>query len=282
MNKWLYRILLILFSAIFLISAGFLAQYFIASRKQANQYDDLSDLVEEIQKEPLFPVIDDTPDTDETDDPDEEDNQPATHVTVTHPETGETFEILREYAPVFEMNPDLVGWIRIDDTRLNYPVMQTPDRPNFYLTHDFYEESSRHGCVYAQENCDVFAPSDNTVIYGHRMKDGSMFATILKYSSLDFLKEHPTITFDTLTEHHTYQIISFFLTTASVGQGFPYHTFVDAASEAEFNQFIAKCKSLSLHDIGVDAEYGDKLITLSTCEYSQVNGRLVVVAKRIS
>lgn len=281
MNKWLYRILLVLFSAIFLVSAFFLIQYFFASKKQANRYDDLSALVEQVQKESVPENIT-VPESDNTIETNADDTQPSPFVTVTHPETGETLEILREYAAIFQKNPDMIGWIKIDGTKLNYPVMHAPDRKDYYLKRDFYKESSNHGCIYAQENCDILDPSDNIVLYGHRMKDGSMFAPLHNYLKLDFLKEHPTITFDTITEHHTYQILSVFLTTASVGEGFPYHTFVNAANEAEFDQFVDTCKTLSVHDIGVDAEYGDKLITLSTCEYSQVNGRLVVVAKRIS
>lgn len=280
MNKWSYRILIIFFSAVFLVSAGFLAKYFIESKKQAAKYDDLSNLVDQVQKDPV--ISNDAQDVTGSQEGEEETTQPPTHVEIVHPETGETIEILREYASVFQKNSDLIGWIQIEGTTLNYPVVHAPDRKDFYLTRDFYKESSNHGCVYAQENCEVLEPSDNIVLYGHNMKDGSMFATLHKYADLKYLQEHPTIIFDTITEHHTYQILSVFRTTASVGEGFPYHNFVNAASEAEFDQFVATCQELSIHDIGVDAEYGDKLITLSTCEYSQVNGRLVVVAKRIS
>ena len=128
----------------------------------------------------------------------------------------------------------------------------------------------------------MFTPSDNIVIYGHRMSDGSMFARLDKYMKEQHYRDNPYIFFDTLTELHTYKIVSVFLTTASVGKGFTYHTFVEADDEAEFNKFIKSVKSMALYDTGVDAAYGDKLITLSTCEYSQTNGRLVIVAKRIS
>ena len=89
-------------------------------------------------------------------------------------------------------------------------------------------------------------------------------------------------TFDTLMEHHTYEVIAVFTTTASKGQGFNYHHFIDADSPEEFDEYIADCKIRALYDTGVTATYGDKLITLSTCEYSQKNGRFAVVAKRIS
>ena len=175
----------------------------------------------------------------------------------------------------------MVGWIELEGTKLNYPVMQTPDRENYYLKRDFYGNYSSRGCIYVDENCDVFTPSDNVTIYGHNMYDGSMFTALLRYHSKTFLENNPYIIFNTLLERRTYEVIAVFTTTASVGEGFRYHTFIDADSEEEFNDFVRTCKRLSLHDIEATAEYGDKLITLSTCEYTQTNGRFVVVARLV-
>ena len=113
------------------------------------------------------------------------------------------------------------------------------------------------------------------------MKDGSMFAGLRAYTGREFWEEHPYIRFDTLKEHHTYVIFAVFSTTASQGQGFEYHEFIDAYDEAEFDEFINQCLSLSLYNTGIEPVYGDKIICLSTCEYSRVNGRLVVAAVRI-
>ena len=107
-----------------------------------------------------------------------------------------------------------------------------------------------------------------------------MFALLDKYKERSFFEEHRYLYFDTLEETHTYQIIAVFKTSAS--GGFRYNEFVDATNEDDFTQFVNSCKKLSLYDTGVDAVYGDKLITLSTCEYSQTNGRLVVVAKQVA
>lgn len=282
MKKWMYRLFIVFFSLMFLVSAYFLADYFIKSHKHASQFDDLSELVEQVQQEPL-PTENNTGSASRPEGEGDLLTLPeSAYTTVTHPETGKTLRILREYAPIFEKNPDLVGWIKIEGTKLNYPVMQTIDSPNYYLNKDFYGEYSNHGCIYVSEACDVETPSDNLTIYGHRMKDGSMFAMLHEYMDEDYYRAHPTIIFNTLTEYHTYEIVSVFLTTATVGQGFHYHEFVDAANATEFDVFVGRCKDLALYNTGVDASYGDKLITLSTCEYSQTNGRLVVVAKRIS
>lgn len=185
-----------------------------------------------------------------------------------------------KYAPVYEQNSDLVGWITIDGTNINYPVMQTKDEPDFYLKRGFDKSYSEYGVPYLQWDCDVTS-SDNLVIYGHNMKNGTMFSDLERYADETFYKEHKYIRFDTLSDYRTYEIFAVFRTTAYSDDGFKYYSFVDADDAEDFNNFIEKCKELSLYDTGVTAEYGDKLLTLSTCEYTRTNGRLVVIAKLV-
>ena len=184
-----------------------------------------------------------------------------------------------KYADLYEQNNDFIGWLKIDDTIINYPVMQSKDNPNYYLNHNFNKEYSRFGVPYIQENCSL--SSDNIIVYGHNMKNKSMFNELTKYSSKDFYDNHKFIKFDTLSEKRTYEVICAFKTVAYTSNGFDYYSFVNANTEKDFSAYIEKCKALSFYDTGVNAEYGDKLITLSTCEYSQKNGRFVVVAKLI-
>ena len=160
--------------------------------------------------------------------------------------------------------------------------MQSKEEPNFYLKHGFDKSYSDYGCPYIQENCDVKLPSDNLVIYGHHMNNGTMFADLMKFESEDFYNDHKTVEFNTLTDKQSYEIVAVFKTVAYSQEGFRYYDFVNAESAEEFDSFIAECKKLELYDTGVGAEYGDKLITLSTCEYSRKNGRMVVVAKLIT
>lgn len=108
-----------------------------------------------------------------------------------------------------------------------------------------------------------------------------MFADLCKYTDPSFYRAHPVIRFDTLSGYGEYEIIAVFKTTAT-DSGFPYQRFVVAEDSAAFDAYIAKCKALSLYEIKVTATYGDRLITLSTCEYSRTNGRMVIVAKQIS
>ena len=267
-KRTLYFTLFGIFCAVFIVSAIFIADYFIESAKQKKRYNELSGNKNEVQQ-----IID---------------NAPTTPGGDLDPEGDYPFDlespILPEYQDAYAQNNDLVGWIRIDGTVIDYPVMQHLEEKDYYLERNFDEEYSKHGCIYVREQCHVFDPltSDNIVIYGHYKQDGSMFHDLHGYYKESFWKEHQFIEFDTIYAHHTYQIIGAFKTNVSSSDFFPYHRFNDAQSEEEFNDFISTVKSLSFYDTGVTAEYGDKLITLSTCEYTLSNGRLVVVAKRVS
>ena len=285
MKRWVSNLLIILFVCIFLVSGFFLGRYWLNSRKQASQYNELAQIMEQA-KPATEPTDYDTPDKPQTSI--EPDSEPATTepqpddnqlVTVHDPITDQPVQILPELAELYVRNPDLEGWITIEGTNINYPGMHTPDRPDYYLYRNFYKEDSAHGCIYIREQC-VADRSDNVVIYGHRMKDGSMFNNLLHYEDRDYYEAHKYIQFSTRLERHTYEIMAVF-TTVATESGYPYHLFNDAAEPEEFDRYVADVKALSLYDTGVDAAYGDKLITLSTCEYSQDNGRMVIVAKRI-
>ena len=188
---------------------------------------------------------------------------------------------LAKYQELYQMNNDMIGWISIEGTNINYPVMYTPDNKDYYLKHNFEKGYSSYGVPYIAEHCNPLEPSDNVIIYGHHMKNGSMFSDLMKYESEEFYNTQNTINFDSLTETAEYEIFAVFKTTVYDDAGFKYYQFVDAELEQEFTEYVQKCKELSLYDTGISAEYGDKLITLSTCEYSRTNGRMVIVAKKI-
>lgn len=198
----------------------------------------------------------------------------APEIPLTEEET-----VLPEYGELFLQNPDMAGWISIAGTNVNYPVMQTKDEPNFYLKHNFEKEYSDLGVPCVQEDCDL-AASDNLVIYRHHIKGQKMFGALESYKDKGFYEEHKTIQFDTLTQHGEYEIVAVFKTVAYSSEGFRYYDFVNAEDEEDFNAYVDRNRELALYDTGVTAEYGDRLITLSTCEYSAQNGRLVVVAKK--
>ena len=243
------------FSALFLFSGVMLWRQYADEKQSAEAFDKIAALVEA--------------ETPPADDPQESEAEIPVQTAY------------EKYAAVYERNNDFAGWISIDGTNIDYPVMQSIDNPNYYLKHNFEKEYSDYGVPYVQENC-ALGISDNCVLYGHHMKNGAMFSDLCKYASEDFYREHKTIRFDTLSGFGEYEIIAVFKTAAYSEQGFKYYHFTRAESAEDFDAYIAQCKALSLYDTGVTAEYGDKLITLSTCEYSRKNGRMVVVAKRIA
>ena len=256
----------VLFTALFLFSGIMAMRQYKDTKQSAEAFNAVADLVKPAPTPVLFSVEDATGE-DGTDKP--ASYEPAPELTAYD-----------KYAAVYEQNSDFIGWISIEDTKINYPVMQTPQNKDFYLKHAFDKSYSEYGVPYMQENCKL-GLSDNCVIYGHHMQDGSMFADLCKFENENFYKEHKTIHFDTLAGFGEYEIVCAFKTAAYSADGFKYYHFVDAANEAEFNSFLSTCQSLALYDTGVSAEYGDKLITLSTCEYSRNNGRMVIVAKLV-
>lgn len=288
MKKAIYYGLILILAAVFLFSAWNLGTYYLGAADNDRLNDSLVQEMEQAMQEPqptvyiTLPVpsapTEPTDSTDPTDptDPDGPDAPTLPTLPV------EQHVILPEYAKLYLRNNDLVGWITIEGTNINYPVMQSPGEQNYYLYKNFDGEYSVRGSIYADEECDVFTPSDNVVLYGHHMQDGSMFSALNNFDAKSYWQERRFITFNTLLERHTYEIIAVFKTSASVGEGFRYHQFINAETEEEFNEFVATCKRLAFYDTGVSAEYGDKLLTLSTCEYTLTNGRLVVVAKRVA
>ena len=257
MKQYIYVILIAVFVAVLGTSTYFIIDYYKEANKQAELYKELASVVDKSETE----------------------NETAEPIQYSEEKT-----ILSELTELYQQNGDLVGWISVADTNINYPVMQSVNEPNFYLKHGFDKQYSDYGCPYVQEDCDVQKPSDNIVIYGHHMKNGSMFAHLEKFKDKDFWGEHRKITFNSLTDEQEYEIVAVFRTAVYTDSddSFKYYRFVDAESTNDFDSYITKCKELSIYDTGVTAEYGDKLITLSTCEYSRTNGRLVVVAKLIA
>ena len=183
-----------------------------------------------------------------------------------------------KYGALYEQNNDFVGWIQIDGTNINYPVMQTPDNPDYYLKHSFENTWSDYGVPYLDEAC-VIGQSNNLVIYGHHMSNGSMFCDLELYSDPAFCMEHPVIRFDTLSSFGEYEVIAVFRYNTNQ-ETFRYDREVNM-DEGRFSWFIEQVHARELFSTGKDASFGDQLLTLSTCEYTYKNGRLVVVARKV-
>lgn len=270
MKRGFYIALVIVLLAAFVGSAWYIADYFLEGKKEADRYNELANIVQEAKES--------TPPATEATEP----TQAETEAPETEPPAPTEPQILPDYQDIVRQNPDTVGWIHIEGSPINYPVMQTkPDNRDYYLYRDFDREDSKRGSIYVREECDVVTPSDNVTIYGHNMRDGSMFAYLGEYYEKSFWRDNSLISFDSLYEYHMYKIFAVFKTTADYG-GFEYHLMENAATERDFNNFIATAKQLSFYDTGITPVYGDKIICLSTCEYTLDNGRFVVAAVRIT
>ena len=190
--------------------------------------------------------------------------------------------ILDEYKALYNKNKSFVGWLKIPDTPIDYPVTQSEDN-EYYLKHNFDLKEDANGCLFLDKDCDIVLGNTNMIIYGHHMKSGKMFGSLVKYASEEYYAEHDTISFDTLYEKGTYKIMYVFRSHVFNADeiAFKYYQFIDCNSENEFNSAMDEMERLSLYDTGVHAHYNDKLLTLSTCDYQEKNGRFVVVAKKI-
>ena len=190
---------------------------------------------------------------------------------------------LPQYQALYQENADFAAWLRIEGTAVDYPVMYTPDRPEYYLRRAFDGSYAISGSLFLDEAC--FPGSGNALVYGHNMDDGSMFAALLGYRDLSFWQEHRYIQFDTLTQEGRYEVLAaFYVDVALIDGGveFPYYTYTDLRDPAVFNDYLSHVEALALYDTGVAAEPGDDLLTLSTCSYHVDDGRFVVVAKRVA
>ncbi len=192
-------------------------------------------------------------------------------------------DILPEYRKMYKTNSDLAGWIVIDGTDINYPVVQSKVYQEFYLDHNFDGEEDNAGSVFADARNDLMLPDDNIIIYGHNMKDGSMFGTLQYYLDKDYYNKHNMLSFDTLHKHGTYKIAVVGLSKISEESDgtFKYYDFINADSKKAFKKYVENIKKLEAYDTGISLEYGDKLVTLSTCNSVEKDGRLFIVAKEV-
>ena len=207
----------------------------------------------------------------------------ATPVMIHYTDEEEVeLTVLPEYETLYNKNKKLIGWLKIDDTNIDYPVMQTANN-EYYLDHNFNQEYDKNGSLFMDAACDVVHRNTNLIIYGHHMKSGKMFGNLNNYSSKDYCEKHSTIRFDTIYEKGLYQVMYVFRSRIYNEDEvvFKYYQFFDAASEKEFESNMQEMAALSLYDTGVRAASGDELLTLSTCDSSEPDGRFVVVAKRI-
>lgn len=257
------KLILLGCSAVAVCCLGYFAVYSYYDYRTRSAYDALSELKE---KPVIAPSV--TPD-------------PGPLYTLDG--EAEPREVLDEYKNLLLKNRKLIGWVKIDDTYIDYPVMQTTDN-EYYLDHNMNQEYDKNGTIFMDKDCNVLEPSTNYILYGHHMRNGRMFGQLDQYKDKSFYEKHPVIEFDTIYEKGTYEIMYVFRSKVykETEIVFKYYQFIEANGEQEFDSAMEEMAALSLYDTGVTAQYGDQLLTLSTCDYQETDGRFVVVAKRIS
>ena len=192
--------------------------------------------------------------------------------------------ILEEYTALHDQNPEMVGWLKIEDTPIDYPVMQSStDAYDYYLSHAFDKSDDINGTLFIDARNHIIDRDTNVIIYGHNMKSEKMFGSLKHYLDESYLSEHPTIQFDTIYEKATYQIVAVCLSKVEYQDenSFRYYNFLEADSEASFNEYLANIRQLEVFDQDINATYGDQLLTLSTCNNYIEDGRMFIVAKKI-
>lgn len=248
-TKLVKRILLLLLGSLFLFSLYRVGSILYQARKEDEEFQTLASQAEEYRNASAKPQ-----------------------------ELHAAEEYQSPYLPFKEQNPDFFGWLSIGGTALDYPVMFTPNDPEYYLRRSFDGEDSVSGVPFVgagwKEN------SAHTIVYGHNMDNGTMFATLLSYADQSFWEEHPAISFATLEGEYIYQVLGVFYSKAyqsAEENVFRYYQCSDLSTPEAFEEYVSNVKNSALYDTGVEAVYGGQLLTLSTCSYHTQNGRFVVV-----
>ena len=255
-RKWTIFVLSVLATACMV----YVGIYYYQFEKNRVDYDNLAELKEKDSKK-----------------------EPELGYTLTVEPEKDMPPILAKYETLYKKNKKLIGWLKIDDTNIDYPVMQTVNN-EYYLDHNYNQEYDKNGSIFLDKDCNAAFPNTNMIIYGHHMKSGKMFGSLNKYSQKSYFEKHRYIDFDTIYKKGKYEVMYVFRSKVYSEEdvNFKYYQFIDAGSSKEFDSYMNEMAEASLYDTGVTAGYGDELLTLSTCDYQQKKGRFVVVAKRIS
>lgn len=260
----LITLLLIIFHVIFLVSGALLTRELNKGAENRAEYIELAEKVDV-----SAPAEETLPDEGDTD---------------AQGKVFKTTDNSQRFAALVEENSDFIGWLRIEDTektKVDYPVMHTPDDPEYYLHRSFERKYSDYGVPFMDYACTIH--SNNIYIYGHNMRNGSMFAPLHKYKEEEYWQAHPTICFDTLEYSGVYEILAVYVEKVHFTDetdAFRFYNYAGELGPEEFADYVRQAKEAAFYDTGVDAEYGDMLINLITCSYHAANGRLIVTAKR--
>lgn len=242
-------VLSVLLSAVLLLSGVMIYKELFARQKEKEDFAELAELVQIEQ-----------PEQSQSDEP----NTPADD----EPEAARR----RDLAPLFSQNSDCIGWLCIPDTEVNYPVMYTPENPQKYLRRNFYGEYSQSGTPFLDGRCSM--SSSNLIIYGHNMRNDTMFGSLPKYMEQDYRQVHPVIEWETKAGCAEYAVFA----VVTVKKYDDWYSFINTADREEYDTHLEAIRSKALYCSDMMPEYGVQLLTLSTCYNSANDGRLLIIA----
>ena len=274
-RRGIYVIIYLLLSALIVLSIIYIVNFF-SLKQEAKEQSKLLSTINIYEKEGTKQVVQNVS-------KDGEEKYEETAIVENTEEQKEETERMLQVKELQGQNVDIIGWLEIENTNINYPVLQGTDN-SYYMTHNYKKEKKKNGAIFLDANYNWNIPSNNLLIYGHNLGNGMMFQELLKYEKESFYQEHPIIRFTTTEEDAQYEIISVFKSRVyhkSEKNVFRYYFFLNNESEEEYNQFVKNAKNASLYSIDTTANYGDQLITLSTCSYYVEDGRFAVVGRKI-
>lgn len=253
-NNWLLNIMMIVCVIVFLGSGLYLVRYYKSAQNSEEAIGELVDLKSE--------------DGDMTE--------------TAEIQTNEGKTIQKKYRKLYKKNEDIIGWITVRGTKIDYPVMQTPEDNEYYLHRNYQKEYDVNGLPFLDAQCNAEDEESNLMVYGHHMKSGLMFKHLMDFAEHDFYQTHKTVYLDTLFEEREYEVVAAFYSQIYKGKtdAFKYYEYIGSLSKERFDTYVKNVKKLSVYDTGVTPEYGEQLLTMVTCAYHTEDGRFVVVARR--
>ncbi|MCH5251784.1 MAG: class B sortase [Lachnospiraceae bacterium] len=254
-KKWVMNVVIIACILVFVASGLYLLRYYMGAKHAQSELDELVELRNESGSGPDDGEVLTTP-------------------------TGNT--IMKKYKKLYKKNSDLIGWVQIKDTPIDYPVMQTKNDPEYYLHRNFKKEEDVNGLLFIDAKSDVQDENSNVMLYGHHMKSGMMFGHLMDYQTEAFYKKHKTVYFDTLYEEREYEVVAAFYSKIYKNNEdvFKYYNYPGHVSKKQFEKYVTNIKKLSQYDTKITPKYGEQLLTMVTCAYHTEDGRFVVVARR--
>lgn len=271
--KWQRRLRLIAAIVLLLLAAFFGYKLYSYWQEGRTADKNFSDLAEQFHPPLIVEPAELLPKPSESDEP--ERDLEAEALALVHSKMVESLMLLQE------QNSDTFAWLYVEGTKIDYPVMYTPDSPEYYLRKDFSKNYSAIGTPFVDARCDF--NSNNFIIYGHYNQTGLMFADLHKFQNEEYIKEHPTITLTLPSGVREYEVFATFLSAVHVARNeFPWFNYYEIEDETDFDEYISQMRSVALFPFPSEPEYGDRFVTLVTCAYQDSTGRMVVIGREIS